>query len=243
MHISEGILSPPVLIAGAALAAGGVGIALRKLDDERIPRVAVLAAEFFVASFIHVPIGPTSAHLVLGGLAGVVLGWGAFPAILVALLLQALLFGFGGLTTLGVNLNVMAAPAVACHYLFIRGIRRGGPAAATACGFAAGALAILFSAGLVCVALLSTGQEFRHVAELVVLASAPVALVEGLVTGSIVAFLRKVKPELLGAEAPVAAAPQAAPATLDPAAIPPVHAAPARVRAPVPAAAAERTYA
>jgi cobalt/nickel transport system permease protein len=240
MHISEGILSPPVLVAGAALAAGGVGIALRKLDDERIPRVAVLAAAFFVASFVHVPIGPTSAHLVLSGLAGVVLGWGAFPAILVALLLQALLFGFGGLTTLGVNLAVMAGPAVACHYLFIRGIRRGGPAAATACGFAAGALAIFLSAGLVCVALVTTGREFRQVAELVVLASAPLALVEGLVTGSIVAFLRKVKPELLGAQwsAAAAAVPQAAPAATLAAPADPV-----RVVAPVPAAAAERTYA
>jgi cobalt/nickel transport system permease protein len=39
-----------------------------------------------VASLIHVPIGPSNAHLILNGLVGLLLGWGAFPAILVALI-------------------------------------------------------------------------------------------------------------------------------------------------------------
>ncbi|MFP4388984.1 MAG: energy-coupling factor ABC transporter permease, partial [Desulfococcaceae bacterium] len=50
MHISEGVLSAPVLIAGAAVAAAGVAAGLRQLDEERIPRAALLSAAFFVAS-------------------------------------------------------------------------------------------------------------------------------------------------------------------------------------------------
>ena len=97
MHISEGVLSPPVLVAGAALTAAGVAMGLRKMDNEKIPRVAVLTAAFFVASLIRVPLGPSSVHLILNGLLGLVLGWAAFPAILVGLALQAILFQFGGL--------------------------------------------------------------------------------------------------------------------------------------------------
>lgn len=197
MHISEGILSPPVLIAGGVVAAAGVAMGLRRIDDERIPRVAVLSSAFFVASLIHVPVGPSSAHLVLNGMMGILLGWAAFPALLIALLLQAVLFGFGGLTTLGVNVTSMAVPAVLCWYAFGRGMRRRDPGVTFLCGFAAGSGAILLSAALVCAALMTTGEEFLRVAELVGLAHVPVAIIEGLITGSLGVFLRKVKPELL----------------------------------------------
>ena len=108
MHISEGVLSGPVLISGGALAAAGTAIGLKKLDYDRIAQAAILSAAFFVASLIHVPIGPANAHLILNGLVGLLLGWAAFPAILVALVLQAMLFQFGGITALGVNTMIMA---------------------------------------------------------------------------------------------------------------------------------------
>ena len=91
MHISEGVLSGPVIISGIVLAAAGTAIGLKKLNYDRIPRAAILSASFFVASLIHVPIGPSSVHLILNGIVGLILGWGAFPVILVALTLQAVL--------------------------------------------------------------------------------------------------------------------------------------------------------
>ena len=118
MHISEGVLSGPVLITGAVLAAGGVAAGLRRMEPDRVPAVALLSSAFFVGSLIHVPVGPVSMHLVLNGLAGLVLGWMAFPALLVGLALQAVLFQFGGLTTLGINTLNMALPAVVVSYLF-----------------------------------------------------------------------------------------------------------------------------
>lgn len=204
MHISEGVLSAPVLIGGAALAAVGVAVGLRRLDYERVPRVAVLASAFFVASLIHVPIGPSNVHLVLNGLVGVVLGWAAFPAILIGLLLQAVLFSFGGVTALGVNTLIMGAPALACCLLLGPWLRRSRGPQAFALGFAAGALGIVGGCVCLAAALVFTGEAFHNVARLTVLAHVPVAVIEGLVTGSVVAFLRQVRPELL--EAPVAAA-------------------------------------
>ncbi len=196
MHISEGVLSPAVLSAGAGLAVVGTAIGLKKMDYDAIPRVAILSAAFFVATLIHVPVGPVGLHLVLNGLMGLLLGWAAVPAILIALLLQALLFQFGGLTVLGVNTVIMALPAVVCFYLFRPLLRRPG-IAPTVGAFACGFCAILLSALLVAVALISTGQAFLQVAELAVLAHIPVMFIEALITLFIFLFLKKVRHEML----------------------------------------------
>jgi cobalt/nickel transport system permease protein len=80
--------------------------------------VALLTAAFFVASLVHIQVGPTSAHLLLNGLVGVVLGWRAALAIPVGLFLQAALIGHGGFLTLGVNSCVMVLPALLAWQLF-----------------------------------------------------------------------------------------------------------------------------
>ena len=115
MHIAEGVLSAPVLITGAVVAAAGVAYGLKKIPANHFMLAGLLGAAFFVASLIHVPIGFSSAHLILNGLLGVVLGWAAFPVIFVALLLQAVLFQFGGFTVLGVNTATMGLGALAAY--------------------------------------------------------------------------------------------------------------------------------
>jgi cobalt/nickel transport system permease protein len=204
MHICEGILAgtphgQALLLAGAAAAAAGTAIGLRRLDYDRVPQVAVLSAAFFVASLIHVPLGPTSVHLVLGGLLGLVLGWAAVPAVLVALTLQAVFFSFGGLTTLGLNTVVMALPAVACYHLFHSAIRNGSEFWVFWAGFAAGATAIVLGALLTAAALLIAGKEFETFSLMMLAGYLPLALVDGFVTGSVVVLVRKVRPELLNA--------------------------------------------
>ncbi|MFH0811014.1 MAG: cobalt transporter CbiM [Pseudomonadota bacterium] len=197
MHISEGVLSAPVLAAGAVATAAGVAVGLRRIDYDRIPQVAIMSAGFFVASLIHVPIGVASVHLVLNGLVGLVLGWAAFPAILVALALQALLFQFGGLTSLGINTLNMALPAVVCGLAFGRPVRGRNDALALASGFACGSLAIVLSGIMVATALICTGESFGAAAGLILAAHLPVALAEGLLSAMCVGFLRKVSPEVL----------------------------------------------
>jgi cobalt/nickel transport system permease protein len=197
MHLSEGVLSAPVLIAGAILSAGGVAIGLRKMSYDRIPQVAVLSSAFFVASLIHVPVGPSAAHLVLNGLLGIILGWMAFPSILVALSLQALLFQFGGFTTLGVNTMIMAAPAVIAYILFSPLLKRENFSIVTAAAFLAGMSGIAGGALLIASALITTGESFMNVTKVIVVAHIPVMIIEGIVTAFCIIFLRKVKPEIL----------------------------------------------
>jgi cobalt/nickel transport system permease protein len=199
MHISEGVLSPPVLLAGAALTAVGTAVGLKTLDYERIMTVSLLTATFFVASLIHVPLGPGNIHLVLGGLIGLVLGWACFPTILVALLLQTLFFQYGGLLVLGVNTATMALPALLCFYLFRPWLKHNGRQRGIA-AFAAGFLAILGSAVLMALALASTDQGFLQVARLLVVAHFPLMCIEGIITMFAVTFLAKVQPEFLRLE-------------------------------------------
>ncbi len=199
MHISEGVLSPAVLIAGALLTAGGVAIGLKKMDYNKIPGVAVLSSTFFVASLIHIPVGPVSSHLILNGLVGILLGWMAFPSILVALFLQALLFQFGGLTTLGVNTLIMSAPAVIAFYLFSYLIKRGNNIITIVAGFLSGAVGVGLAGLFMGLSLLGTGEEFVNIVKLVIAAHIPVMLIEGLITAFCVVFLKRVKPEIVGA--------------------------------------------
>ncbi len=197
MHISEGILSAPVLVTGAGLTAMAVGYSLKKMEHKEVPKVAILSSVFFVASLIHVPLGPSSVHLILNGIMGALLGWTAFPAILVALALQGVLFQFGGVTTLGVNTLNMALPAIICFYLFNKGIRSKNNLIALILAFACGFLGVMLSGIMVAAALVSTGEAFLQVAKLVVIAHLPVMILEGALTAFCVGFLRKVRPEIL----------------------------------------------
>lgn len=199
MHIVDGALSTPVLIGGAVAAAGGIGLGLRALPLERIPAAGVLSAAFFVASLIHVPIGPSSVHLILNGLAGLILGWAAFPALFVGLVLQAVFFGFGGLSVLGVNTVNIALPAVLVGLLIRPFLTRARPAAAAILGGIGGALSIALTTLFVALSLMLSGDEFLAVAHLVFVAHLPIMAIEGLLTGFAVLLASKVKPDLFNA--------------------------------------------
>lgn len=207
MHIVDGALSPSIIAAGGLLAAGGIALGLHRTDADRLPEIGVMSATFFIASLVHVPIGPSSVHLILNGLIGLALGWAAFPALFVGLLLQAVFFGFGGLFVLGVNTLTIAAPAVIVYLVCGPFVRRARPAIAAAWGAAAGAASIALTTGLVGISLAMTGQEFVPAAKLVFFAHIPIMIVEGILTGAAVLLIRKVKPTLFdrfGAAGPLA---------------------------------------
>lgn len=197
MHISEGVLSPSVLFAGAAVAAVGIALGLRSIKPERLMTVALFSSAFFVASLIHINLGVSSVHLVLSGLMGVSLGMAAFPAVFLALLLQALLFQMGGITVLGFNTCVMALPAFACA-LFMRPLlaARGTILPALA-AFLCGGLPILCSAVLGAGGLYLSSQGYLVSAISFLGVHLPLALVEGGITMIIIRFVSRVRPEML----------------------------------------------
>lgn len=199
MHLSEGVLHTPVLLAGVALAGVGVAVGLRRLESDRLPLTALFAAAFFVAGTIHVPVGIGSVHLILNGMAGLFLGWAVFPAFLIALLLQVLFFSFGGFAVLGVNLCVMALPAVAVHYV-LRGYLKPdmGPMAKLITGLGAGIIGVGGAGALASLVLaLDGGKHYQDLIALLLLSHLPVFVLDGMISYGVISLLSKMYPSAL----------------------------------------------
>ena len=199
MHLSEGVLHAPVLLSNAVLAAGGVAIGLRKLEQERLPLTALFAAAFFVAGTIHVPVGIGSVHLILNGMAGLFLGWAVFPAFLIALLLQVLFFSFGGFAVLGVNLCIMAIPAVIAHYLWRARLR---PQMSLKdrlfVGIGAGVVGVGGAAALASLELmLDGGKSYTDLVWLLLASHLPVFVLDSVISVGVISLLCKMYPDAL----------------------------------------------
>jgi len=200
MHIVDGALSAPVLISGAVLTCAGVFIGLKKMDYDHLPLVGVLASLFFIASYIHLPLGFSSVHLIMNGLLGILLGWVAFPALLVALLLQVIFFGFGGLLVLGVNTLNIALPAVIVYYLCYQGVRGKSAKKAALWGAFGGASSIIITSVMVAFSLALSGESFVLAAKAVLPAHIPIMIIEGFVSYAAVYLIHTVKPEFIHRE-------------------------------------------
>jgi cobalt/nickel transport system permease protein len=114
MHIPDGYLGPATCVAGYAVMAPVWALASRKvkktLRAKQAPLLAIGAAFSFVIMMFNVPIpGGTTGHAVGAVLVSILLGpWAATIAVSVALVIQALLFGDGGITAIGGNCFNMA---------------------------------------------------------------------------------------------------------------------------------------
>ncbi|HOK39574.1 MAG TPA: cobalt transporter CbiM [bacterium] len=197
MHISEGVLSNKIIIISYILTIIFLIIGLKKTDYKKMPKVAVFSSAFFIASFIHIPIGPSSVHLILNGLIGIFLGWAAFPAIFVGLLFQAIMFQFGGWTTLGANTFNMAIPSILVYIFFKKIVISKNKFITLISGFFAGFLAVLLAGILVAISLYFSNENFINVIKIFLISHFPVMLVEGIITMFIINFIKQVKPELL----------------------------------------------
>ena len=198
MHISDGILPIPVWAGSAAAAAVLTAISVRRFDERRIPQVAVLTGLFFTVSSIAIPVGPSSWHLLLNGLVGLVLGWDCVPSILLALFFQRLLLGDGGILSLGANTLIMAGGALAGFAVFsARRLFGRRPWTAAAFGFLAGASSLVASGAIFYAVMAIADPAFRTFSLANLGLHAPLLLVEPPVTAFAAAFLLKVKPELL----------------------------------------------
>ncbi|HEX74022.1 MAG TPA: cobalt transporter CbiM [Dehalococcoidia bacterium] len=210
MHIPDGILPVPVTAAGYAATAAVTWYSVRKINKKEnprqdIPKASILTAAFFVVSWIHIPVPPTSVHLVLNGLLGAILGYFAFPAILIGLFFQAVMFQHGGLTTLGVNAMIMGLPSLIAYFIFR--LRKFGDKESRwktgVFGFLSGAIALAISVAMFLVILLTNipadldvGTERAAIYTLAI-AYLPLIAIEGFITSLLVVFLQRVRPRIL----------------------------------------------
>ncbi len=197
VHISDGILSPGIWISGYVITIVILAFTLRKMKTEDIPRLSVITAAIFVASLIHIPVGPTSAHFLLNGLAGVTLGVFAYPCIFIAIVLQSFLFQHGGITTIGINTVNTGVPALIAYAIFRLGTRKDIHKRAGIFGAIAGGVAVTISVLFLSIELVTTGEVFENIAIIIASAHIPIIIIEAIATGTIAAFFVKVKPEIL----------------------------------------------
>lgn len=210
MHIADGVLPPQVAIAGYALTGGVTWYCLHKINketnpQENIPKASLLTAAFFVTSLIHIPLPPTSIHLILNGIMGIILGYYSFPAILIGLFFQAAMFGHGGLSTLGINAAMMGIPALLAYQIFNLCHRLGNKQQVSTGIFAflAGAGALALSAAIFTIVVITTiSADIDVETEKIAIYASLIgysfqALIEGAFTVMLVYFIERVKPELL----------------------------------------------
>ncbi len=200
MHISEGILSAPVLTAGFAGTAVLAAATMRKLDMEEVPKISVITSVFFVASLIKIPLGPASVHLILNGLVGVVLGWRAFAAIMLGIILQAIIFGHGGITVIGVNAVMLGGGGLIAYLVWQQRLRFQLKRRELVFGALAGAAGTISSGIVLALALVTTGEAFQAIAATVLAAHVPIMLIEAAVVGACAEFLQRVKPDILAGQ-------------------------------------------
>jgi cobalt/nickel transport system permease protein len=216
MHIPDAVLSPGVAAATYAVAAGGLGYSLKRLEDQLRERatalMGVLSAFVFAAQMVNFPIGPLpiSGHLLGGVLAAVLLGpWAGAVVIGAVLIVQCLLFGDGGLTALGANFVNMGLIGAVGGYAIYAPIRRaiGGRGGVLIGAMVAAWFSVLLAAGAFSVELAASGRPgaFFQVLGWMALVHAAIGLGEAIITGLVLRFVLLTRPDLVPDAAPGAA--------------------------------------
>lgn len=197
MHISDGVLSLEATVVVSAISVIALAKAIKELKNDDISITAVASAMFFIASFVHIPFGVTQIHLILLGVIGILISWSSFVAIFVALLLQALLLGYGGIASLGVNLFIMAMPAVVVYYLynmsFVKNLND------KIKFFFVGFLGTFFATLFLTLILYFSKEEYNYVAYSIFGVNIITMVIEGIVSMFLLLFIKKVYPKILKA--------------------------------------------
>jgi len=221
MHIPDGYLSPQTYVPLYAAMVPLWGVAARKvgnsLHSRQTPLLAMGAAFSFVLMMFNFPVpGGTSGHAVGSALVAILLGpWAACVAVSLAIVIQAFLFGDGGITALAANCFTMAVVMpFTGHYTF-RLLAGNAPVTARrrlVAGFAAGYLALnaaaLYTALLFGIQpLVAAGADGRPLYAPYPLAVAFPAMalghlllfgvIEGLATALVLRYLQQADPQLL----------------------------------------------
>ena len=226
MHIPDGYLSPATCATLYTGSAPFWWVSLRRmkrgLNTHMVPLLSVFAAFSFIIMMFNLPLpGGTTGHAVGVGIAAIVLGpWASILAISIALIIQALLFGDGGITAIGANCFNMAILGSLAAYGIYRLLAGRSPIESprrVMAGALAGYVAINLSALAAAVELGIQPLLYRDATGAALYAPYPLTiaipammaghltvagLAEMFVSGGVVAYLQRMEPNLLRPTAP-----------------------------------------
>jgi cobalt/nickel transport system permease protein len=209
VHIPDGFINAPTSLAAGAVAAGGVGVSLRRaahtLQERQAPLAGLVAAYIFAVQMLNFPVAAgTSGHLLGGALAAVLVGpWAGALCVAVVLLVQGLLFADGGLSALGLNIINMALVTAWGGYAVFLLLRRAMPATKTSvtvsAGIAAGISVVLASLAFVVEYAIggAGGASVGTVLAAMVGVHTLIGVGEGVITALTVGVVLGVRPDLV----------------------------------------------
>jgi len=210
MHIPDGFLSLPVVIALWLVTLPVIALALRSTDrsddDHDLPLMGVLAAAIFAGQMLNFPVaGGTSGHLLGAALAVILVGpWRAVLVMTSVVGLQALVFQDGGLLALGANLFNMAVIGVFSSYAVywvVQRLSKGRKWGLIVGGFTAAWASIELAALAAGLQLAVSGTSPANIAIPAMGAvHALIGIGEGLITVGALGFLSAARPQLLQPE-------------------------------------------
>jgi cobalt/nickel transport system permease protein len=209
VHIPDGFIDAPTSAAAAVVAAGGLGVSLRRsgemLEDKEAPLAGLVAAFIFAVQMLNFPVaGGTSGHLLGGVLAAVLVGpWIGALCVSVVLVVQALVMADGGLSALGLNIVNMALVGAIGGYGVFLVARRVVPATRSGV-IAATAAAALLSVVLASLAFTieyaiggAGGASLGRVAGAMLGVHALIGIGEAVITALTVGAVLSVRPDLV----------------------------------------------
>jgi cobalt/nickel transport system permease protein len=212
VHIPDGFINATTSVGAGAVAAGGIGVSMRRaaqtLQERQAPLAGLVAAYIFAVQMLNFPVAAgTSGHLLGGVLAAVLVGpWAGCICVAVVLVVQSLLAD-GGLTALGLNITNMAVVGVFGGWAVFRLLRRALPATkssvAVASGIAAGISVVLAASAFVVeyAAGGAGGAPVGTVLAAMVGVHSLIGIGEGIITALTVGVVLGVRPDLVhGAE-------------------------------------------
>ncbi|MDO3700845.1 energy-coupling factor ABC transporter permease [Micromonospora sp. C28SCA-DRY-2] len=212
MHISNGIIDGPVAAVFAAVALVAMTFCVLRgrsdLDDRLAPMAGLVAAFIFAVQMLNFPIftAGVSGHLLGGALAAMLVGpWVGALCVAVVLVVQALVFGDGGVAMLGLNITNMAVLGTAAAYLLIALLLRVLPRTPTGLGVTA-FVSALFSVVVAAMGFVGQywlggttdlGGNLGGLAGTMAGVHLLIGVGEGLITATTVVTVAKVRPDLV----------------------------------------------
>jgi cobalt/nickel transport system permease protein len=209
VHIPDGFINATTSVGAGAVAAGGIGVSLRRaaqtLQERQAPLAGLVAAYIFAVQMLNFPVAAgTSGHLLGGVLAAVLVGpWAGAVCIAVVLVVQSLLFADGGLTALGLNITNMAVVGVfggwAVFALLRRALPAGRAGVVVSSGIAAGVSVVLAASAFVLEYALggTGGAPVGTVLAAMVGVHTLIGVGEGVITALTVGVVLGVRPDLV----------------------------------------------
>lgn len=212
MHIPDAFIPLPQAAVYWLIALLFIALALKwarnELSEEKIPLIAVLAAGIFAIQAFNLPVGMgTSGHLVGGALAAIVLGspYAAVFILTIVLIIQGVIFGDGGITTMGANIINMGVIGGFVGFYSYKGIKSA--TKKTYISVAIGAWLACFISSIACAVMMAVAGTFPLIPGIIAMGTyhALIGIIEGVITAGAIYLIATSRPDLLQSESGVPA--------------------------------------